>query len=87
MVGQLCGHFRVPTPSRILCPPPPISVLDFTQGQKSSLTLVLSGTAHIVRHPTHRTEESSQVSAGHLKAHKVLQVGASRQWSLGRAGL
>lgn len=24
MVGQLCGHFRVPTPSRILCLPPPM---------------------------------------------------------------
>lgn len=67
--------------------PPGLKIISWTQGQKCILTLVLSGTAHIVRHPTHRTEEGGQVSTGHLEAHKVLQVGTSRQWLLGRPGL
>lgn len=82
MVGQLCGHFWVPPPTLAGHSAPPLQaarLFNYTQGQKSILTLVLSGTAHIIRHPTHRTEESSQVSTGYLKAHKVLQVGASCQ--------
>lgn len=87
MVGQLCGHFRVPLAGHSAPPLQAAGLFDYTQGQKSILTLVLPGTAHVVRHPTHRAEEGSQVSTGHLEAHKVLQVGASCHWPLGRPGL
>lgn len=58
-----------------------------SQGQRNSLTLVLPGATHVLCHPAHGAEQGGQVGAGHLAAHKVLQVGAPRPRPLGRPGL
>lgn len=77
-----CTWVTPGSPVRASAPP--------SQGQglsSSSLTLVLPGTTHILRHPAHGAEQGGQVSTGHLTAHKVLQVGAPCPWPLGGPGL